>query len=66
MNQGRITMREQVEVDTVNNYVVVHAPVMGDYKAVTVYHDYNLVRSLLGTNINTNMDTYKYFCHLLT
>ena len=47
--QGYIILNENVEVDTIRNFVVVQAPPMGDYKAVTVFHDYNLV-SFLGTS----------------
>ena len=36
-------MNENVEVDTIKNFVVVEAPQIGDYKRVTVIHDYNLV-----------------------
>ena len=36
-------MNENVEVDTIRNFVVVEAPPMGDYGRVTIIHDYNLV-----------------------
>ena len=44
--QGHIVTREEVEVDTVHNYVVVHNPPIGDFKSVILFHDYNLVRSV--------------------
>lgn len=44
--QGYIVTREEVEVDRVHNYVVVHAPPIGDFKSLILFHDYNLNQTL--------------------